>query len=249
MKKILLGVIIGVIGSLSFQSFASSAINALRATFDVYVAGEKLSTDRPILSVDGSTYLPLRDIGTALGTEVRWNENQRRVEIGMETIETNTTPVPIQTPKPTNYIKSIEDDFITIQLLGSKIAADDEFPQKSSDLEKIIALKIRIINKTGIEVPLKLDDFKGIYELKDPPESKPWVQSKINLNKGSKIFATPVIDPGFWKIDLLTFKFDKLLPGEVREGVMTYNAWSWNKVWHGLKYKDKELIFNEFHSY
>ena len=246
MKKIIYGIIIGVIISFSIQAFASEAITALRATFEVYVAGQKFVSDKPILSVDGSTYIPLKDVGKALGAEVNWNEEYRRVEIGMKSADVIPTPRP--TPKPTDFIKTVEDEFVTIQLLGSKIS-NDEFPQKASDLSDIIALKIRIINKTGIEVPLRLDDFKGIYELKDPPESKPWVQSKINLNKGSKVFATPVIDPGFWKINLLTFKFDKLLPGEVREGVIVYNSIAWNRVWHGLKYKNYELKFDQFHSF
>lgn len=250
MKKIICGVIIGVVACLGFQSFASS-INAALATFEVYVAGQKFVSDKPVLSVDGSTYLPLKAIADALGTKVEWNANQKRVEIGMEPSQSSAmTPTPIQTPKPTDFIKTYKGEFIDIEMIGSRQAKDEEFPQVSSNQSKIIALKIRVINKTNASVLLNKDDFRGIYELKDAPASLPWVQSKINLNKGSKIFETPIEDPGFWKsVELLSFKFDRLQPGEVREGVIGYSSWFWNKTWHGLKYKDTKLIFDEFHSF
>jgi len=172
--------------------------------------------------------------------------------IGMEASQSTATPTPKPTPQPTDFIKTYEDEFITIQLLGSKIAKDEEFPQMSSDQSKVIALKIRVINKVGVSVPLNKDDFKGVYELKDPPNTEQWkwVQSRINLNKGSKVFETPVEDSGFWKsVELLSFKFGTLQPGEVREGIIGYSSWAWSRVWHGLKYKDTELVFDEFHSF
>jgi len=236
MKKIIVGVIIGFIISFSVQTFASEAITALRATFDVYVAGQKLNTDKPILSVNGSTYLPLRDIGSALGTEVKWNEELKRVEIGMGSNEVIATPRP--TPTPTNYVKSAEDKLVIIQLLGARI--NNEVYSRTDDT---MEFKIRVINKSTSNVTLSEKDFKGIYELQSPPNTEQWqwVQNRIYLNKGSNIFET--------KIEFVDLNLERMVPGEVREGVVKYKSWAYNKSWFGVKYNDKELVFTELHSF
>jgi len=54
---------------------------ALRATFDIFINDQKFETDKPIVAIEGSTYLPLKAIGEVLNVSVDWNEEQRRVEI------------------------------------------------------------------------------------------------------------------------------------------------------------------------
>ena len=89
MKKVILGFITGVITALTFTAFATSTelFTAQRATFDIYVKGEKFISENPPVVIEGRTYLPLRDIGEALGVSVEWNDTERRVEIGKQPIE------------------------------------------------------------------------------------------------------------------------------------------------------------------
>lgn len=83
MKKFIAGFIVGIIVALGVTAFADEVTNliAQKATFDVYVAGEKLESDKPIAVIDGSTYLPLKATGEALGVDVNWNVDKKQVEI------------------------------------------------------------------------------------------------------------------------------------------------------------------------
>jgi hypothetical protein len=90
-KKVVLGFITGVITALTFTAFATSTglFTAQQATFDIYVKGEKFISENPPVVIGGRTYLPLRAIGEALGVNVEWNGEARRVEIKTgEEIET-----------------------------------------------------------------------------------------------------------------------------------------------------------------
>lgn len=86
MKKVILGFITGVITALTFTVFAASTeiFTAQQATFDIYVKGEKFISENPPVVIGGRTYLPLRDIGEALGVSVEWNGTERKVEIGKQ---------------------------------------------------------------------------------------------------------------------------------------------------------------------
>mgnify|MGYP001103828168 CR=1 FL=1 len=90
MKKVVFGFILGVIVCLSIQGFADtiSIFKAERATFEVYVKDQKFQSDKPIVTIGGSTYLPLKDIGNTLGVPVEWNSNKKRVEIDMHKVAT-----------------------------------------------------------------------------------------------------------------------------------------------------------------
>lgn len=81
MKKFLSGLIIGAIVSGIIGVFAANYM-AETANFKIMVEGEIFETDKPVLAVDGSTYLPLKAIGEALGVPVVWNGAERRVEVG-----------------------------------------------------------------------------------------------------------------------------------------------------------------------
>jgi len=86
MKKVILGFITGVITALTFTAFATSTelFTAQQATFDIYVKGEKFISENPPVVIGGRTYLALRDTAEALGIEVYWNGDERKVEIGKQ---------------------------------------------------------------------------------------------------------------------------------------------------------------------
>lgn len=60
-----------IFGAIMFSSisFASIGYEALVATFPILVNGEKISTDKPAVVIDGSTYLPLKALGQALNVD------------------------------------------------------------------------------------------------------------------------------------------------------------------------------------
>lgn len=88
MKKIIIGFILGAITTASVTALAvnSDIFTAQKATFDVYVEGQKFESENPAIVVEGRSYLPLKATGEALGVNVDWNEEQRRVEIGKKEV-------------------------------------------------------------------------------------------------------------------------------------------------------------------
>ena len=81
-KNFIKGVIIGGIIFGSINAFASTTYEALTAEFPIFISGQKWETDKPIVVINGSTYLPLRAIGEALNVKISWNSELNRVEIG-----------------------------------------------------------------------------------------------------------------------------------------------------------------------
>lgn len=103
MKKVFAnGFILGAILFGSLTAFATTNYQAITATFPVLVNGKTLTTDKPIVVIDGSTYLPLKAIGEALGVGVNWNNDLKRVEIG-ETPKTEASAVKTQKENTTKF--------------------------------------------------------------------------------------------------------------------------------------------------
>lgn len=102
-KLLMSGILIGTL----FTNIAGATRDYLakNASFPVIVNGKTWTTDKPIVTIDGSTYLPLRAMGSALGVSVVWNDSLKRVEVGTNT--STTTPKPTET-KPTQTVKLYE---------------------------------------------------------------------------------------------------------------------------------------------
>ncbi|WP_259618850.1 esterase-like activity of phytase family protein [Paenibacillus doosanensis] len=60
-------------GASSVQA-AQSQLEAQAVKFNVFSNGQAVSMDKEPVVIDGSTYVPLRAIGEALGKQVEWNE-------------------------------------------------------------------------------------------------------------------------------------------------------------------------------
>lgn len=84
MKKVFLGLVLGLTISCFAVVFAEEFV-AERASFPILVNGQEFKTDKPIVTINGSTYLPLRAIGEALGVRINWNEEKKQAEVGEPT--------------------------------------------------------------------------------------------------------------------------------------------------------------------
>lgn len=108
MKKFLYGLLVGLLLSIGITAFAAEQLTAYRASFPILVNGKEWKTDKPVVTIDGSTYLPLRALGEALGVKIEWNSKLKRVEIG----ETPTTGYSYSNPAPINTAQVIQVDNI-----------------------------------------------------------------------------------------------------------------------------------------
>lgn len=102
-KKFIAGT---VTGALLTGSIAFAAYTAEPASFKVLVNGKDFTSDPPAMVINGSTYLPLRAIGDALGVNVNWNDELHQAEVG------NSAPVATENqysrnnPAPLNTVQT-----------------------------------------------------------------------------------------------------------------------------------------------
>lgn len=82
MKRFVCGLLVGLLLGMSFLVMAAEQYTAIKVSFPVLVNGKALVTDKPVVTINGSTYLPLRVIGEVLSVPVNWNSQLSRVEIG-----------------------------------------------------------------------------------------------------------------------------------------------------------------------
>ena len=81
MRKFISGLIIGIMLSIS-AVYAAASYTALEASFPVFVNGIRFNSDKPIVTIGGMTYMPLKAVGDALGVKVAWNIDKKCVEVG-----------------------------------------------------------------------------------------------------------------------------------------------------------------------
>ncbi len=113
MKRFIIGFLAGAMIFGTIGAFAVSYV-AEPATFKVLVNGKEFVSDPPALVVEGSTYLPLRAIGNALGVPVEWNAELGQAEVGNSTATANqysrTTPAPLNTAQTYTYTNGYNDN-------------------------------------------------------------------------------------------------------------------------------------------
>lgn len=124
MKNKLVYAILGfTLGSLVTSTFANDVKEFIcqSVSYPIVVNGQVLQSDKPILNYSGSTYLPLKAIGDSFGTQVKWDDINKKVIIGDNVVSKSddakpmaggdqtdptsieATPTPIDIYSPTYY--------------------------------------------------------------------------------------------------------------------------------------------------
>ena len=75
------------------------------------------STVEPFI-YNGTTYLPVRAVGNALGQDVSWNGNTKTVYIGMN--ESDTAAKKLKPYETNGYMRVLEDSGKTVTMMGKK---------------------------------------------------------------------------------------------------------------------------------
>ena len=95
----------GVIIAGTIGVFAAS-YGADIANFKVLVNGKEFRSDPPALVVNGSTYLPLRAMGEALGVPVNWNAELGQAEVGNSAPVANVNEYSRNNPAPIGTVQT-----------------------------------------------------------------------------------------------------------------------------------------------
>lgn len=203
-KKIVLSMLSGVLIGTLFTNIAGATRDYLakNASFPVIVNGKTLTTDKPIVTIDGSTYLPLRAMGSALGVSVVWNESLKRVEVGTAPTAHTPTPKPPVTAPPVTTPKLYEagEGFKFTQPKMKKQSYIDacevvtEIHNNSGKDAKVgVMFTVTAYNKAG-EL---LGSTNGVVQ---------------NLNNGSKkAMSAYFLGKEYASIDYVTIQYDYML--------------------------------------
>lgn len=164
--KVLICFILTVVLSAGMMVHASN-YKAVEPTFEVLVNGERFYSDPPVIVIEGSTYLPLRALGDALGVYVEWDAEAGQVEVSTtkealpkETVEnaySEFSDVPdfgkVTGINPIGS-ESVMSDFGYITSYGYEIPADN--------LDRTISTYLKALTNLGYE-EYYYDDSQG-YE-------------------------------------------------------------------------------------
>ena len=87
-KGYLILCICGIMGMSSVTTYGTeiNSIVAQKVQYKVLVEGDEFEGKKPIVTIDGTTYLSLKDLGEALGVKVNWNTDKKQVEIAQKNI-------------------------------------------------------------------------------------------------------------------------------------------------------------------
>lgn len=180
MKKIILGLITGVI--LSTGIFIFAAANqwiAVSPNFEVYVRGEIFQPEDPTVVIDGRTYLPLRAMSEALDVDIFWDGDARQVLVDMGKSDGEEEDKSEDKSEDKEVVHK-DDVYVKSDVVDAKPGATIEIPLKLTDVPSVGInsgfIKVVFDNKK-IEV---LDIVGG--EIVNAPEKD--IQYYINNEEG-----------------------------------------------------------------
>ena len=104
MKKFITGLVTGAI--LASSIVLAASYTADPASFKVLVNGKEFISDPPAMVINGSTYLPLRAMGNALGVPVNWNEELKQAEVGNQAPVAEENQYSRNNPAPLNTVQT-----------------------------------------------------------------------------------------------------------------------------------------------
>lgn len=132
MKKFTMGLIIGIVLTLSTGVIATTGIEKITAyinsNVNITIDGEKFNSEYPTIVYDGRTYLPLRTIGEdVMGMEVGWDDVTKTVvmtsviaEEDAWPMETVTQPVTETTYKGLKAITVDSETYFELRSYSNK---------------------------------------------------------------------------------------------------------------------------------
>lgn len=136
MKKKLLSIAALLLVGLSVPTAANASVTA-----QVFMNGNKLNTEVSAQNVNGTTFVPLRAIGEALGFQVMWNNEQRKVTlhkadkmieltIGNPVVQVNGSPFTLETAP---YIES-GSSMLPVRFLAEHLGLQVDWDQTTSSV-------------------------------------------------------------------------------------------------------------------
>lgn len=157
------------------------------ATYPVLVNGQQLPVDKPVLNLDGTTYVPLRSVLDIMGAQTEWSGG--KVNINVKKWDTESLQVFLNTQYSVLIIKADMPGGMISQgsgfavLDGSYVVTNAHVVK--NDIDKVIQVKNFLEETTyDFDVVLK-DEHRDIAILKS--KTRPWGYTPVKLGDSDKI--------------------------------------------------------------
>lgn len=206
MRKIAIGLIIGLLIGITIPAFGSQVFNLTPVSYPVFVNGvEYEDADLPLLNYMGNPYLPLSKIADILNAKYVWNEADFRLEIG--------SMKPADTPWSVDQLKVAEENNKLIIVLGQ-----GNHEAKIYAFEKIdgtwnqVLMTDGYVGRNGISSSKREGDGEtpaGIYSL-----GKAF---GVADDPGSNIPYTKLTPNDFWVDDVNSKYYNQWVKGDVAD--------------------------------
>lgn len=158
MKKIMFGIIIGFVLSFETSTFANTDTLAKLFNVKLKVNGIEKPLTSKSYNIDGSTYVPLREIGNLTGYDVTYKADLQTIELNngtatQSTIQSAETPTTISQSVPPNPEKEKLNGKIPAKTLfkeyGFKFIVDKGIYQIYKDEENIANISMDELSNNG----------------------------------------------------------------------------------------------------
>ncbi|MCR8641556.1 stalk domain-containing protein [Paenibacillus sp. N1-5-1-14] len=160
MKKYIIGFVCGALVFSATSAFASSSVTATLEKFNLLVNGEKKALDKQMITVDGSSYMPVRAISNMLGYEVQFDSSSETISLandGKKYIQSKEEVTKQEDKKPLNatgsYIKDLKqkyskDDKLNVGLVKAAVTKGELTVNSQDEVsgDSLLILSIRESN-------------------------------------------------------------------------------------------------------
>ena len=198
MKKFICGFLAGAMIFGAIGTFAVSYV-AEQASFKVMVNGSEFVSDKPIVAIDGSTYLPLKAIGEVLNVPVKWNDQLHQVEVGSSAPVAETSEYSRNNPAPINtmqmYTKTsdwFEEDNYTVAVRVMETIRGDAAYEALKTKSKLYPEPENGYEYMNIKLAFSVNKTKGDFSI-DPSQYNFKVFSANNEESPANYYSS--IDP------------------------------------------------------
>ncbi len=206
MKKFICGFLAGAMIFGAIGTFAASYV-AEQASFKVMVNGSEFVSDKPIVAIDGSTYLPLKAIGEVLHVPVKWNDQLHQVEVGSSAPVAEKGEYSRNNPAPINtmqmYTKTsdwFEEDNYTVavrvmetirgEAAWTKIKEANMFNREApAGYEYILAKIAYSVNDTKSDFAVNVSEYNFVA----------FSSNNEEMDRASVVDPEPVLDGKLYK--------------------------------------------------
>jgi hypothetical protein len=180
MKNFISGLIIGLILAFSFGVIASSELAVKYFSPNIIVNGGKVELESQPVLVNGSTFLPMRELSNILGYDVTYKADSKTIEL---TSSTNTNePTAIETDKNQSNLISAKELNEKFNLKFTMVESDGPLIIKNDNITIEISKEkfAKLLSENKVNIEVLTDEMTTTFD--------------VHIINGSYFFGNEILD-------------------------------------------------------